>query len=365
MVIGRFPSSLEWELLTIKSLSPLGAIGDCMKILIVHLDEAIVAEATSALTRAGHRCVATPDWIEARERLVDSDIRLVIAPANEDGLELCREVRLNDCKRYVYAMLVASSRSAMKQAFDAGADDFLSIPLDSSELLLRVRVAQRIVSLETLDMTIFAMAKLAEMRDVETGRHVDRVALYSRALARALLKNPQFSAEVDETFVRQIHQASALHDIGKVAVPDAVLLKPTRLSAAEWAIMRSHTTLGAGALETSMRDYPDAAFLKMTRDIVATHHEKWDGTGYPHSLVGEEIPLVGRIVALADVYDALTSQRPYKPAWSHGRARDKVIEESGRHFDPQIVEAFLRVEAEFVAVLRDYGDETRDESIAA
>lgn len=336
-----------------------------MKILIAHIDETIAADAAGVLMRAGHHCISTPDWNDARERIFDDDIRLVIAPADESGLELCRQVRLHDCKRYVYAMLIASNRSVMKQAFDAGADDFLSLPLDSSELLLRVRVAQRIVSLETLDMTIFAMAKLAEMRDVETGRHVDRVSLYSRALARALSKNPKFSKEVDETFVRQIHQASALHDIGKVAVPDAVLLKPTRLSAAEWAIMRSHTTLGAGALDSTMRDYPDAAFLKMARDIVATHHEKWDGTGYPHSLVGDEIPLVGRIVALADVYDALTSVRPYKPAWSHDRARAKVVDESGKHFDPEVVEAFLHVEAEFIAVLRDYGDEAREESIAA
>lgn len=348
-----------------QSIVPVYRPGVRMKILIAHTDETIAADATRVLTRAGHNCVSSPDWSEARERLVESDVRLVIAPADEGGLELCREVRLNDCKRYVYAMLIASNRSVMKQAFDAGADDFLSIPLDPSELLLRVRVAQRIVSLETLDMTIFAMAKLAEMRDVETGRHVDRVALYSRALARALSKNPTYSKEIDETFVRQIYQASVLHDIGKVAVPDAVLLKPTRLSAAEWAIMRSHTTLGAGALDSTMRDYPDAAFLKMTRDIVATHHEKWDGTGYPHSLVGEEIPLAGRIVALADVYDALTSVRPYKPAWTHDRARAKVLEESGKHFDPQIVEAFQQVEVEFIAVLRDYGDEARDESIAA
>ncbi|HQY87184.1 MAG TPA: HD domain-containing protein [Tepidisphaeraceae bacterium] len=336
-----------------------------MKILIAHTEETVAAETARVLTLAGHKCIAAPDWDEARDRLADNEIRLVIAPADADGMELCRAIRLNDCKRYVYAMLLSPCRSLMKEAFDAGADDFISTPIDAAELLLRVRVAQRIVSLETLDMTIFAMAKLAEMRDVETGRHVDRVSLYSRALARELSKNPLLSKEIDETFVRQIHQASALHDIGKVAVPDAVLLKPTRLSAAEWAIMRSHTTLGAGALDTTMRDYPDAAFLGMTRDIVATHHERWDGTGYPHSLVGEEIPLAGRIVALADVYDALTSVRPYKPAWTHERARAKVLEESGKHFDPQIVDAFLHVEAEFIAVLRDYGDEARDESMAA
>ena len=161
-------------------------------------------------------------------------------------------------------------------------------------------------------------------------------------------------AEIDAEFIRLIYQTSPLHDIGKVAIPDFVLLKPGRLSNAEFEIMKSHTTLGAETLDAALQRFPEARFLRMARNIAATHHERWDGTGYPLGLKGEEIPLCGRIVALADVYDALTSKRCYKEAFSHLIARSIIEKDTGTHFDPRIVAAFLAAEDEFLSIQRRF-----------
>jgi putative two-component system response regulator len=155
-----------------------------------------------------------------------------------------------------------------------------------------------------------------------------------------------------------IYLTSPLHDIGKVGIPDSVLLKPARLTAAEFDIMKTHTTVGAETLDAALREYPGATFLEMARDIAATHHERFDGSGYPQGLVGSEIPLCGRIVALADVYDALTSKRVYKDAFAHASARETIVAESGTHFDPDVVSVFLECEEQFLAIQRQFaGDE--------
>ena len=147
-----------------------------------------------------------------------------------------------------------------------------------------------------------------------------------------------------------MHLTSPLHDIGKVGIPDCVLLKPDRLSDTEFAIMKTHATIGARTLDAALQKYPDAKFLRIARDIALTHHERWDGSGYPAGLVGTAIPLCGRIMALADVYDALTSKRIYKAAYSHDIAKTMIIAASGSHFDPDIVRAFVRAERQFLEI---------------
>jgi len=222
---------------------------------------------------------------------------------------------------------------------------------------VRLRGAERLLSLETRDLTIFALAKLAESRDAYTGTHLERIREYCRLLAEELSHWPKFGDCVDGEYAQLLYLTSPLHDIGKVGIPDRVLLKPGRLTPEEFEIMKRHATLGGETLEAAACAHPEAQFLAMARDIALTHHERFDGKGYPRGLAGEEIPLCGRIAALADVYDALTSARVYKPEFSHATARSIILEGRGTQFDPDVVEAFLRREADFLAVQKQF--ETR------
>ena len=331
-----------------------------MKVLVVD-DQAITREMLQyALTEANYDVQTACDGCEALEILRREALRLVVsdwAMPNMNGLELCQAVRDEDLNGYVYfIMLTGYGQSEdVVAGLSAGADDYITKPFEPAELIMRVRAGERILALESREVAIFAMAKLAESRDPETGAHLERVRSYSRILAQQLSTVPKLKAEVDAEFVRLIYQTSPLHDIGKVAIPDYVLLKPGRLTDREFTIMKSHTLCGAETLDAAVREYPHAMFLRMARDIAATHHERYDGTGYPTGLFEDHIPLCGRIVSLADVYDALTSKRVYKDAFSHEVARSIILEESGKQFDPDLVEAFTEVEEQFTETLERYG----------
>jgi putative two-component system response regulator len=246
-------------------------------------------------------------------------------------------------------------RQSNLRGFDSGVDDYVAKPFDPDEVLARLRVAQRILQLETQDVTIYALAKLAERRDSDTGAHLERVPAYCQVLGDGMLKSGRFP-QVNASFVRLLFQTSPLHDIGKVSVPDAILLKPGKLSPAEFDIMKMHTTCGADTLAAAARQRPRAAYLEMARAIALSHHEKWDGSGYPEGLAGEEIPLAARVVAVADVYDALTSRRAYKEPFDHATAHGILVEGAGQHFDPQIIEVFRDVSLQFNAIRDRLGD---------
>jgi putative two-component system response regulator len=171
-----------------------------------------------------------------------------------------------------------------------------------------------------------------------------------------LQERPEFRRQVTDEFVGLIYQTSPLHDIGKVAIPDRILLKPGKLTEEEFEIMKTHTLHGAATLEAAMAEYPETPFLEMARDIALSHHEKYDGRGYPRGLAGDAIPLSARIMALADVYDALTSRRVYKEAFSHEKTRSMILQESGRHFDPAMIEAFQVQESSFIAIRAQHAE---------
>ena len=332
------------------------------RVLIVDDDEVSLAISRHTVERAGYPVQTAHDGGEALEILRRGECRLVITDwemPGMNGLELCRQVRGGDFSGYIYVILL-TSRGETKDivaGLSAGADDFMTKPFDPAELRVRMRTGERILSMETRDLAIFAMAKLAESRDPETGAHLERMRSYSRVLAQHLSRQAKFASRVDADYVRMIYLTSPLHDIGKVGIPDSVLLKPARLSDREFDMMKQHTLIGAETLEAALLQHPEAAFLRMGRDIALTHHERWDGSGYPQGLAGEDIPLCGRIVALADVYDALTTKRVYKNAFEHDVAKSIIIEESGSHFDPDMVEAFLAAESEFVAIRKQFDGE--------
>ena len=209
----------------------------------------------------------------------------------------------------------------------------------------------------TQDAIILGMAKLAESRDTDTGMHLERISLFATKLATAMqMRYPQFREELNLNFVRLIGSSSALHDIGKVGVEDSILKKPGRLTDDERIRMQEHTIIGSECLKQIEKRLGSTNFLQMAREICTSHHEWWDGSGYPHKLAGEQIPLAARIVSVVDVYDALANARVYKPAFPHQRCVDIIKEGAGTQFDPLVVEAFIAISGQFQDIIRRYGE---------
>jgi response regulator RpfG family c-di-GMP phosphodiesterase len=216
----------------------------------------------------------------------------------------------------------------------------------SATAVAAYNVLRRLERDEAQQATILALARLAEQRDNETGKHLERVSLFCRLIAEGLREDGHCLETITDTWIVDLVRSAPLHDIGKVGIPDSILLKPARLTPEEWVVMKRHTEIGAMTLRGVILDNNNQSFLQMSLDIAWCHHEKWDGQGYPRALAGEQIPLSARILAVADVYDALTTVRPYKPAWEHRRALEWIRQGSGTHFDPQVTEAFLAREAQ-------------------
>lgn len=202
----------------------------------------------------------------------------------------------------------------------------------------------------TQDVSVFSLAKLAECRDEETGLHLNRIQGYCRALAARLAQRDRYKEVLTEAAIEDLVRSSILHDIGKVGIPDEILLSEKKFTPEDFAVMKRHPVIGGDALAEAVRELGEESYLSLARDIAYHHHERWDGAGYPFSLHGENIPLAARIVALADVYDALTNQRRYKPAFSHEDTVRMIVEGKGTHFDPELVDVFLEVDHEFQSI---------------
>jgi putative two-component system response regulator len=254
----------------------------------------------------------------------------------------------------------------------AGAYDYIVKPFDADDLLSTVERAlersrlirqneeyrrhlERMVKEQTVeirqtrDIALLTLARLAESRDSATGQHLERMAEYSRRLAEEAVREPALG-RVTEEIVEQIYKSSPLHDIGKVGIPDSILRKPGPLSSDEMAVMRTHPQIGGDTLKGVIERYEGHSFLKLGMEIAYNHHERWDGSGYPRGLAGTQIPLAARIVALADAYDTITSRRPYKPASDHEEAVRRIVRDRGAHFDPVLVDVFLRCHGDFAQI---------------
>ncbi len=307
----------------------------------------------------GHETVIANDGVEGLEIWKKEGFRMVITDwemPRMDGLNLCREIRNSKGGTYTYVIMVTtkSNINDVIVGMEAGADDFIAKPFVKEDLIVRIRAGERILAFETRDVVIFSMAKLAESRDPETGKHLERIRHYSKVLAEALVASNNLSEEIDKRFIDNIYFSSPLHDIGKVGIPDSVLLKPARLDDKEFNIMKEHTKIGFNTLNEALTKYPYADYLRMSAEIALSHHEKFDGSGYPNGLRGNEIPLSAQIVALADVYDALTSNRVYKNAFSHDVAKGIIIEERNKHFNPELLDVFLPIENKVIEINRKY-----------
>lgn len=231
----------------------------------------------------------------------------------------------------------------------------------TNEMLDSLQSSQEEVK-TTRDVAIISLSALAESRDNETGAHILRTQEYIRALANYLSQFGQHKALLTPSYIELLYKSAPLHDVGKVGIPDSILLKPGKLTDEEFEIMKGHPEIGAQALSMAEKQLGSNSFLQLAKEISLTHHEKWDGSGYPNQLSGQDIPLSGRLMAIADVYDALISERVYKKAFSHEKAKAIILEGNGSHFDPELVDAFLAIEHEFVAIADKYRDMERKEN---
>jgi putative two-component system response regulator len=330
-----------------------------MQILVVDDDPMMVHLLQKVITGFGHQVTTARNGREALQRMRSGSFQMVVSDwemMEMDGLELCRQIRERYNSSYIYIILVTVRSGAQNiiDGLNAGADEFITKPFDAEELRVRIRTGERILSLESREVTIFSLARLADSHDPETGAHIERLREYCQVIAEHLSRQEKFSDVVDGEFIRLIYLTSPLHDIGKIGIPDAILLKPGPLSEDEFDIMKQHALAGGMTLNSAIYAYPEAKYLCMARDIARSHHEWYNGNGYPDNLAGQAIPLCARIVALADVYDALTTAHVYKPAHTYEESCRIIIDGSGTQFDPDVVEAFLANKDKFLAIQDKY-----------
>jgi len=303
-----------------------------------------------------------------------------------DGYEVLDRLKHDPRTRDIPVIfLTAKAEVADEQkGLELGAVDYITKPISPPIVLARVRthlslkassdflrdkadfleseVARRTREVMAIqDVTILAMASLAETRDSDTGNHIRRTQFYVTVLAEKLRHHPRFAWYLTEQNISMLFKSAPLHDIGKVGIPDRILLKPGRFTPEEFEIMKTHTTLGREAIEHAERALgTEVEFLKMAKEIALSHQEKWDGSGYPEGLSGDAIPVSARLMAVVDVYDALISRRVYKDGMPHEKAVAIMVEGRGSHFDPDMIDAFLELESEFRAIAERYTDSDQD-----
>jgi putative two-component system response regulator len=317
-----------------------------MKILIVD-DELVSREKLNKyINDLGYTAFIAHDgqkgfelWKKERPHIVITDWLM----PEMTGIDLLRSIRKEEGELLTYIIVITgkSELKEMASALEHGADDFITKPFQKAELKARTTAAERIINFKVRDSVLLALAELVESRDPDTEHHLSRIRYYVKTLAEELQRTTQLPAGLPEPYCKTLAFASSLHDIGKIGIPDSILLKPSRLDPGEYDIMKKHCWIGFRTLKNAEKKYYDSSYLKLCKEIILYHHEKFDGTGYPEGLSGRAIPLSAMIVGLADVYDALVNKRVYREAQSHERACAVIEKEAHSHFDPVLVEAFL------------------------
>ena len=333
------------------------------------------------IANGGERAVSVAQQ-EPRPDLILLDIMM----PEVDGYQVCERLKRDPATRDIPIIFLTAMTAAEdeEKGLKLGAVDYITKPISPAVVLARVEthlklkaaadflkdkadfleaeVARRtreIVAIQ--DVTILALASLAETRDTDTGNHIRRTQRYVQVLAKRLAENPDHAVELDELYLNKLYKSAPLHDIGKVGIPDRILLKPGRFEPEEFEVMKTHTTLGRDAIEAAERSLgTPVAFLACAKEIAYAHQEKWDGSGYPLGLAGRDIPLSARLMAVADVYDALISRRVYKEGMPHEKAVRIIEESAGSHFDPAIVAAFMGLQDEFQAIAQRFRDADHD-----
>lgn len=292
-------------------------------------------------------------------------ILLDIMMPGMDGYEVCKHLKDDELTKDIPVIFVTALNESEdeEKGLSLGAVDYITKPINPALVKARVSnhialkrhrdnlqelVDERTIQLKlTQEATIEAMGIVAENRDPETGGHIQRTKNYMRILARGLSKNPKYSNVLTKNIIEQLYHSSPLHDIGKVAISDTILLKPGKLDDSERQKINEHALIGEKTIAEAQSRLGEGEFLNIAKEIAGSHHEKWDGSGYPRGLSGLEIPLSGRLMALADIYDALISKRSYKPPFGHQEVVEIIKNERGKHFDPDIVDTFLELNEEF------------------
>lgn len=326
----------------------------------------------------------------ARSTLPPDLVLLDIMMPGMDGYEVMRQLQADKATAGIPVIFLTAMAGVddERKGLDLGAVDYITKPISPSIVQARVRnhlqlkaardflqrqndfleqeVRRRTRQVSTIqEVTIRAMASLAETRDNETGNHIRRTQHYVRALATRLRDHPRFSAFCTDANIDLLFKSAPLHDIGKVGIPDGILLKEGKLTPEEFEVMKTHTTIGRDAIERARRDVEgDSGFLDMAAEIAYGHQEKWDGTGYPQGARGDDIPISARLMALPDVYDALISQRVYKPPKTHEETVEILVAGRGTHFDPDILDAFLDIQDEFRRIAARFADGSGEETSA-
>lgn len=369
-------------------MTSLAAKGPAADLMVVDDTPENLRVLSGMLKERGHRVRPVRDGRQALEAARAQPPDLILLDINMpemSGYEVCVELKADLRLREVPVIFISAKTDVLDKvkAFSVGGVDYVTKPFQLEEVEARVethlenrrlrlelqgwnRSLQERVKVQVQEIsdsqvaTILALAKLAEHRDEDTGAHITRVQWYCRALARRLAGDGVFAGVMDEAFAETVFHASALHDIGKVGVADSILLKPGKLTPEEFAAMKNHAALGAATLDAVLTSYPQNALIRMGRDIARSHHERWDGTGYPDGLSGEAIPLAARIVVIADQFDALRNKRPYKPAFDATRTYSIIAEGDGRsdprHFDPRVLQAFKSIAGEFETIYEQLRD---------
>jgi putative two-component system response regulator len=365
-------------------MKPIPSFPDKPDILVVDDTPANLQLLASMLKDRGYKTRPVPSGMLALQAALSDPPDLILLDINMpemNGFDVCESLKADEKLKDIPVIFISALNEVLDKvrAFAVGGVDYITKPFQFDEVQARVDTHLKLWRLQqelekhnrqlgklvqaqvkkisdTQMAMIFALAKLAESRDDDSGMHLERVQAFCRTLAEGLAERPHPGRQVDAKFIENIFHASPLHDIGKVAIPDRIILKPGKLTPEEFEIMKTHARLGAEKLEAVQRKFPGNALLDMGIAIARFHHEKWNGEGYPQGLAGEAIPLSARIMAVVDVYETLRAKRCYKAAFSHEESADIIVNSSRTHFDPELVNIFIELQDDFKKIREEMKD---------